>query len=452
MAVVTRENIGLLNDKIVVTVIQDDYKNAFDQNLKKYAKNANIPGFRKGMVPTGLVKKMYGQSIFTDEILKTVEKELTTYLTNEKLNIFAQPLPLDNSIADLDMNNPKEYHFSFEVGLKPTVNIEVDKIKLTRHVVKISTEMLQEEIEKLQTRHGKMTEPESVTDENNILNIQFTESNADGNIIEGGIQKDNSLLVKYFSKKFQKKLIGNKKDDTHIIQLNKAFEEKEREWVMSDLGLNKEDKENAEKYFNMVITKVGYVEKAEMNEEFFALAFPNKGLKTEEEFKNTVEEEIASAWAAQTKNQLHDQIYHNLLDNTKIELPEAFLTRWLQNGGEKPKTAEEAKAEFPSFANSLKWSLISSQLIEENKITVEPDELKEFAKKQMLRYMGMGSMDDAPWLEEYANRMLQDKKYIENTYVNLQTEKLFSTLEEKATIKEKEVTADELNKMQHHHH
>lgn len=452
MAVVTRENIGILNDKIVVKVVQDDYKNAFDQNLKKYAKNANIPGFRKGMVPTGLVKKMYGQSIFTDEILKTVEKELTTYLTSEKLNIFAQPLPLDNSIADLDMNNPKEYDFSFEIGLKPEVNIQVDKIKLTRHVVKISPEMLQEEIEKLQTRHGKMTEPETVTDENNVLNIQFTEVDSEGNIIDGGIQKDNSLLVKYFSKKFQKKLIGNKKDDTHTIQIGKTFEEKEGEWVISDLGLNKDDKESAEKYFNMVITKVGYVEKAEMNEEFFALAYPNKGLKTEEEFKNTVEEEIKSAWAAQTKNQLHDQIYHNLLDNTKIELPEAFLTRWLQNGGEKPKTEEEAKAEFPSFANSLKWSLISTQLIEENKIVVEPDELKEFSKKQMLSYMGMGSMDDAPWLEEYANRMLQDKKYIENTYMNLQTEKLFSTLEEKATIKEKEVTTDELNKMQHHHH
>jgi trigger factor len=452
MAVVTRENIGLLNDKIVVKVVQDDYKNAFELNLKKYAKNANIPGFRKGMVPTGLVKKMYGQSIFTDEILKTVEKELTTYLTNEKLNIFAQPLPLDNSISNLDMNNPSEYNFSFEVGLKPELKIQVDKLKLTRHVVKISSEMVQEEIEKLQTRHGKMTEPETVADENNVLNVQFVETDSEGNVIEGGIQKDNSLLVKYFSKKFQKKLIGNKKDDSHIIQIGKAFEEKEGEWVISDLGLNKDDKESTDKYFKMTITKVGFVEKASLNEEFFAQVYPNKGLKTEEEFKQSVEEEIKNAWSAQTKNQLHDQIYHSLLDNTKIELPEAFLTRWLQNGGEKPKTEEEAKTEYPSFANSLKWSLISSELIEENKISVEPEELKDFAKKQMLSYMGMGSMDDAPWLEEYANRMLQDKKYIENTYVNLQTEKLFSLLEEKANIKEKEVTTEELTKMQHHHH
>src|SRR5580658_1448205 len=113
MATVTRENIAPLTDKLTVTVAKNDYLPAFEQSLKKYAKTANIPGFRKGMVPPGLVKKMYGQGVFTDEILKIVEKELTGYVEGEKLDIFAQPLPLENDARMLNMNNPGDYAFAF---------------------------------------------------------------------------------------------------------------------------------------------------------------------------------------------------------------------------------------------------------------------------------------------------------------------------------------------------
>src|ERR1700720_803572 len=120
MATVTRENIGLLTDKITVNIAKGDYLPSFEKALKNYSKQANIPGFRKGMVPAGLIKKMYGNSVFTDEVLRTVEKELTTYMSNEKLEIFAQPLPLpENDARQIDMNKPDEYSFAFEVGLKP---------------------------------------------------------------------------------------------------------------------------------------------------------------------------------------------------------------------------------------------------------------------------------------------------------------------------------------------
>ena len=124
MATVTRENIGLLTDKITVNVSKGDYLPSFEKSLKQYGKQANIPGFRKGMVPAGLIKKMYGNSVFTDEVLRTVEKELTTYMSTEKLEIFAQPLPLpENDARQIDINNPADYSFAFEVGLKPSFNL-----------------------------------------------------------------------------------------------------------------------------------------------------------------------------------------------------------------------------------------------------------------------------------------------------------------------------------------
>jgi trigger factor len=451
MATVSRENMGLHHDKISVTLSKNDYLPAFEQAIKKYAKTANIPGFRKGMVPTGMIKKMYGTSVFTDEILRTVEKELNNYMQQEKLDIFGQPLPLDSDARQLDMNNPADYTFAFEIGLKPAINTDPKSITVTRHKVEVTDAMIDEEVERLKVRHGKMTDPEEVTSDDNVLNVTFNESDAEGNEIEGGINKGNSLLVKYFSESIRPQLMGKKKDDSIVLQLNEAFEAKEREWILSDLGLSKDDATAGERYFKMSITKVGLIERPEMNEEFFKAAFPSKEIANEDDFRKAAEEDIQAQYDAQSRNQLHDQIYHQLVDHTHIEFPEQFLKNWMQKGGEEQKTAEQAESEYPSFANSLKWTLISTQLINQNQLEVDPAEIKEFAKQQIMGYMNVQSLDDAPWLDSYAESMLKDKKFIENTYYQLQTNKLFNVLEQQVNVNEDTVTAEQLAGMQHHH-
>jgi len=453
MATVTRENIAPLNDKLTVTVAKTDYLPAFEQSLKKYAKTANIPGFRKGMVPAGLVKKMYGQGVFTDEILRTVEKELTTYLDSEKIDLFAQPLPLESDARMLDMNNPGDYAFAFEIGLKPAINIDTDHIHVTRYVIDITEDMINDEVNRLQIRHGKMTEPETVTTDDNVLNIQLTETDAEGNEIEGGVSKANSLLLKYFAESARQQLIDKKKDESINIQLSTAFETKEREWVMGDLGLDKDNAADADKHFKLTITKVGLIERPEMAEEFFEAAYPGKGIKTEEEFRAAVKEEIAAHFKAQSSNQVQDQIYHELIDHTNLEFPESFLKRWLQTGGEKQRSEEEAAEELPTFLNQLKWSLITTKLIGDNHITVEPDEILEHARQQMISYMGGQALGDLSWLDEYAKRMLNDKKFVDQAYNQIQTTKLFNALEAKAHATEQSISAEDFaSKLHHHHH
>ena len=453
MAAVIRENIGLLNDKIIVTIKKEDYINNFEQSLKKYAKNANISGFRKGMVPTGLVKKMYGQGVFTEEVAKLAEKQLFNYLETEKLDIFAQPLPLEFDTTKLDVHQPTDYEFSFEIGLKPVVNVDPSKFKVTRFIINIEEKLIDEEVERLRTRHGKMTDLETVNNDDNVLNVEFTETDSQGEVIEAGITKTNSLLVKYFTENFRKEILGKKLNDIVSFQLNKAFDEKELEFIAQDLGLNKDEADQLEKYFNISITKIGHVEKAEMNEEFFIAAFPNKEIKTEEESRKAIEEDIATAYAAQSKNQLHDQLYHQLLDNTSIQFPDSFLKRWLQNGGEKQKSAEEAEAEYPSFSNSLKWTLISTKISTDNKIDVLPDDIKAFAKNQLFSYMGAGVLDETqPWVEDYVNRMMKDKKFVEDSYYRIQTEKMFAALESQVEIKEEKISAEAFSEKMHHHH
>lgn len=452
MASVTRENIGLLNDKLTVLLSKEDYYNGFEQSLKKYAKTANISGFRKGMVPAGLVKKMYGQGVFSDEVLRKVEAELNAYLNQEKLEIFAQPLPLDNDASKLDMNNPADYTFAFEVGLKPDFQVDANKIKVTRYKIDVTDAMVQEEVERLQIRNGKMTEPEAVTGDENVLNVTFVETDAEGNEVEGGIRKDNSLLVKYFAEGFRKHFTGKKNDDSVVLQLSKAFDEKEKEAVLADLGLSKED---GDKYFKLIITKVGLVEKAELNEEFFLSVYPNKEIKTEADFRNEVKAEIEGHFDVQSKNQVYDQIYHHLVDHTPMELPEKFLKRWLQMGGEQPKTAEEAENDYPGFAGQLKWTLVSSKLIEENKIEVMPDDIRDFAKQQLFSYMGgqLGALgDNQQWVDDYANRMMQDKKFVEDSYHRISADKLFKALEAQVSGTEEAISSDDFAKKLHHHH
>lgn len=450
MATVTRENIGLLNDKLIVTIAKEDYINSFEQGLKKQAKNANIPGFRKGMVPAGLIKKMYGQAVLTEEVIRLAERQLYDYLQTEKLDIFAQPLPVEFDTNKIEVNNPADYTFSFEVGLKPQININAKAIKATKYIIEIDEKLVDEEVDRLRTRHGKMTEPETVTGDDNVLNVTFTETDENGVEVAGGVNKANSVLVKYFAEGFRPNLLGKKNGDVVALQLNKAFEDKELEFIAQDLGLSKEGEA---KHFNITITKVGHVEKAELNEEFFEAAFPGKEVKSEADCRNAIKEDIAAAYAAQSRNQIHDQIYHHLVDHTTIEFPEAFLKRWLQHGSEVRKTAEEAEAEFPSFVNSLKWTLITNQVANDNKIEVLPDDIKAFAKNQLMGYMGGAMLDDSqPWMEDYVNRMMKDKKFVEDSYYRIQTEKMFSILEAEVSLKEESISAEDFAKKQHHHH
>lgn len=455
MATVTRENIGNLTDKLTVNLSKEDYFERFETNLKKQAKTANIPGFRKGMVPAGLVKKMYGQSLFTDEVLRTAESQLNEYLTKEQLDIFAQPLPLDIDARQLDMNNPSDYAFAFEIGLKPAFEINTN-INVTRYKVAVTDTMIDEEVARLQTRFGKMTEPEAVSSEDHVLNVTFTEVDAEGNVVEGGINKGNSLLVKYFAPAFRSNLMGKQKDDVLDLHLATAFEDKELETILADLGLDAATAGVADKNFKLTITKVGFVEKADMNEEFFLAAYPNKEVKSEEELRNAVKEDIEAYYDAQSKNQVHDQIYHHLLDHTNMEFPESFLKRWIQTSGEKPKTAEEAETEFPSFSNSLKWTLITSKLVEDNKIEVLPDDIRNFAKQQLFQYMGgqLGMLgDNQQWVEDYADRMMKDRKFVEDSYHRISTEKMFNILESKVSAKEESIGAEEFaSKLHNHHH
>ncbi|MFN4892794.1 MAG: trigger factor [Bacteroidota bacterium] len=458
MATITREPIGELHEKISLRLDRADYLPGFERALKDYGKKANIPGFRKGMVPAGLIKKMYGPSVFTDEVLRTVDRELIGYLQTEKLDIFAQPLPFETDMQQLDVHNPIDYTFHFEIGRKPEFKLtDLGKAKITRYVIDVTDEMVDQEVTRLQNRYGNMQDQESVDNDDQVLNVQFVETDAQGNAVENGLQKDNSLLVKYFAPAFRSQWNAKKVGDSLVADLQNAFEEKERNWIMSDLGLSAEDASAAQQSFRITITKIGLLEKRALDETFFEQLYPNQEIKTEADFKNKIREEIQAYWAAQANNQIQDQVFHALVDHTEIAFPETFLKKWLQSQGENPKTAEEVETEFPTFRNQLKWTLISEKIVQDQALQVNPDEIRAFAQQQFFSDMGGANLGmDQPWVKEYTERMMKDRKYVEDAFHRIQSQKVMEWGASQVKPTDKSIEAEQFTKMveehQHQHH
>lgn len=458
MASITRESIGELHEKVSVRLEKSDYLPAFERSLKDYGKKANIPGFRKGMVPAGLIKKMYGPSLFTDEVLKSVDRELIGYLQTEKLEIFAQPLPLESDMRQLDVNNPLDYTFHFEIGRKPEFKLtDLAKAKITRYVIDVTDEMVEQEITRLQNRYGNVKDEETVSNDEQILNVQFTEVDQNGETVENGIQKDNSLLVKYFTSSLRTQWNGKKVGDSLVTNLQNAFEEKERSWISSDLGLNAEDEAGAEKSFRISLTKIGILEKRALDESFFEQLYPKQEITTESAFKNKIREEIQAYWTAQSNNQIQDQVFHALVDHTEISFPEPFLKKWLQTQGENPKSAEEVEQEFPTFRNQLKWTLISEKIVQDQALQVNPDEIRAFAQQQLFSYMGGANLGmDQPWVKDYTDRMMKDRKFVEDAFHRIQSQKVMEWGAAQVNPSDKSIEAEQFTKMveehQHQHH
>jgi trigger factor len=458
MATVSRENIGALHDKVTVKLAKEDYLPSFEKTLKQYAKTANVPGFRKGMVPTGMLRKMYGQSIFTDEVLRSAGRQLEEYLNNEKVAIFAQPMSLPNEAPlHLDMNQPGEVDFAFEIGLKPDFEISPlsGKPSLTRYKVQVADKMLDDEVERITRRYGKVEDQETVTGKDDILYCTYEECDAAGNVAEGAKKIEETVLMEKVPAKLAEQLMGKKAEDTVVFRPADVAEGDELDAFLREPL--KEGAEAANNYYKLTITKVGLLIPAELGVELYMQLFPNDAITTEADFRERIRQELGKEYDRITRDRLHNEIYELLVHNTNIQLPVPFLKRWLKEGGEKPKSEQEVEQEFGSFEHQLRWTLISDKLILDNKIEVSREEVDQDIKARVLGYFGMDAEDDAPWMEGYMAKVAKDQKTLDETYRRLLFDKLFQFLEAQFSITEKEVTEEEFFKLPdahaaHHHH
>ena len=456
MATVTSENIGLLNEKIIVTVTKEDYYPEFEKGLKEYSRKANIPGFRKGMVPAGVLKKMYGNSLFVEQVVKVAEKQLVRFLENQSYKILGQPIPNEDSeLQNINFNNIVDYTFNFEIGIEPQIDTDLNKANLIRYKIAVTEKFIDDDLENLRYKFGKYSEPATVNSSENYLTIDLDASDADGNILnEADVAKPVSLFVKNFNEPYQSALSGKAIADTFVFKFSNAFTESEETKILNDLQAEKDALADA--YFKATITRIALQEPADLNEEFYKKAFPNTDIKSEEELRAALKEEIASNFYDHSKGQIHDQIYHHFLDHSNIELPMQFLRRWISlNLRDKNLSEEEVEKNVQSYIKSIIWAMVIEKYVTEFGISIEKEDFVAHAKEKLLSYMqgySLGESANNEWIDSYATNMLKDKKFMEESYYEIRSKKVFDELDKKITTTEKDIEFEAFRDMMHNHH
>lgn len=460
MATVTRESIGNLHDKLTVKLSKEDYLPSFEKSLKTFAKTANVPGFRKGMVPAGMVKKMYGQTVFQDEVIRTASRQLEDYMKGEQLAIFGQPMMLPPATPQqISMNEPGDVDFTFEVGLMPEITIPAleNPKPLTRYKINVADKMIDDEIDRITKRFGKTEPKDAVESKEDVVTISTQPSDATGTVAEGTEKKEGvPVLLSNLPVKLQEELMGKKAEDTVLFTPAAIATAEELPNLMRELI--KADMAAAEHPYVLTIDSVSTLIPHELNAELYLQVFPNEAITEEREFRSRLRDELSKEFDRIAGERMNNELFELLVHDTPIQLPHAFLKRWVREGGEKPVSEAEVEKEFPAIEHNLRWQLISDKLIRENGLSVSREEVMNNIKSRVLAYFGMeaGDEDEAPWMDGYMQKVAKDEKTMNETYQRMLNDRLFEFLQSKFPVEEKEIGEEEFFKLPHphdaHHH
>lgn len=428
---ISKEQIDNLNAVVKVAITKEDYEEKVNDILKNYRKQANIPGFRKGQVPMGLIKKQYGKAVLVDEVNKLLQDNLNKYLTEEKLDVLGNPLPKAQENFDWDNEN---FDFEFELGLAPEFEVKLKTRKaVTHYKIVADKKMVAEQVERLQKQYGKIVSKTEVT---KIAEVNGTFSNETEEIEN----KTTIELDKIKSKKAIDALVGKKVGDSITLKTKGLF--KEDYLLPSSLGIAKDKAEKLNIEVTFTIHEINEREPAELNQELFDKLFGEGEVKSEAEMKEKIKTDSEKQFEQQSDQKLLNDITERLIDDTKFDLPSEFLKKWIQISGEKELSDTEAADEYEKSEKGLRYQLIEGKIIKENDLQVQFDELKEFAKgfikAQMGQYGHMNPQEEE--LENIATRVLGNQDEVKRLSEQLMSQKLLTLYKEKANLKTKEIS------------
>ena len=441
---VIREDVNSTSAILRVNIAPLDYETQVSNALEKARKQAKNPGFRPGHVPLALIKKQYGKSILIEEINKAVSNALTTYFTNNKVEILGNPIPFDKEEVKGDFNAPKDFEFAFEIGLAPTIKID-GALKETFDYVKVNVDvkLIDQQVDDLRRRYGKLVASENVGLTDMIL-AQFTELNADGTVKDQGVLHSSTISMEFVENaKAKEELTGKKVGD--VLTVNPVDVSKGGIDTAALLGLKEEDLDSISDKFEMKINEIRHMELAELNQELFDKLFGEGVVSSEEALKERVKEDLDKMFAQDSDRLLTREVYERLVEQTNVELPSEFLKRWIQVSNEKPITLEEIEAQFEGYEKSMKWQLIQGHIFKANAIKVDQKEALEYTKgllvSQYAQY-GIPAPEDKE-LATSAMQVLANKEESARVYDMLAETKLTEYFKNTLKLKDKVVSYDE---------
>jgi len=443
---ISKENIDALNAIVKIELKASDYKAQVDAKLLNYRKTADMPGFRKGKVPMGVINKRYAIPVKVEEINKVLSDSLTKYIVDEKLDILGNPLPKDG--AHINWEAQEDFTFEYEVGLAPNFEVKIsNKNKLDYYTITADKAMVDKYAEDITKRYGKMSSPEKVEDKDLVYGT-FLELDANGKEMEGGISHQASISLETLStKKLKTEFIGASKGAIITIDPKKSFVKGTD--VASLLNIEKEPFELLSAKFSFTIDNISRMQPAELTIELFDKMYGAGVVKTEKEFRSKIASEAEAMFVAESDRKFQNDAVEYLLDKTSFELPEEFLKKWMQTVSETPVTREEIESQFVGYKTSLKWQIIENRIAKENKLSVSRaeaiSETKKLISAQMAQYGQLSPEEEM--LEQYANQVLANKEEEKNIYDRAFASKMTQFFKENFKMNEKKITYDEFIKL-----
>jgi trigger factor len=447
---VSFQNIDKVSALLTVKLEKADYQEKVDKSLKTFRQKAQIPGFRKGMVPMSLVKKMYGKSVIAEEVNKLLSEKVYDYIKDNNVNILGEPLPNEEKQPVIDFDTMEEFEFVFDIALAPEFKAEVDKAdKVDYYTIEVTDEMVESQVKAYTQRNGKYDKV-SAYEDNDMLKGLIAELDENGNTKEGGIQVEGAVLMpSYMKNDEQKAIFANAKvNDVLVFNPNTAYDGHEAE-IASLLKIEKEAAAEMKSNFSFQVEEITRFVPGDLNQELFDQVFGKDVVKTEEEFRAKIKEGIAAQFVADSDYKFLIDVRKMLMEKVgKLEFPDTLLKRiMLLNNKEK---GEEFVAEnYDKSIEELTWHLIKEQLVKDNEIKVEQEDVVNMAKNatkaQFAQYGMMTVPEDI--LENYAQEMLKKKENIDGLVGRVVEAKLATALKDKVTLDNKTVSLEEFNKM-----
>ncbi len=436
---ITRENVDALNAVVKVDIAKEDYSDKVEKILSDYRKTANIPGFRKGHVPMGMVKKQYGKAVLVDEVNKLLQDALNKYLTEEKLDVLGQPLPKTQDNIDWDADT---FSFEFELGLAPEFEVNVASNEpIVQYNIIADDKMLDEQVANIQKQYGKLVSQNEVAADSEITGVYRNEEREIEN-------KVNLTLDRFAGDATEKLFIGAKVGDVVTLQTKGLFDDEHE--LMHALKLGHDEVHGLDIEVTFTIEEINTRELAELDQELFDKLFGKDVVKSVTELKQKIKEDAEKQFAQQADQKLLNDVTEYLVANTQFDLPAEFLQKWIQqtSNEEQAIDSDQAKEEYEKSEKGIRYQLIESKLIVDNDIKVTMDDIrnhaKDMIKAQMAQFGQMNPSDKE--LDDIAARVLGSQDEARRISEQLISQKLLALYKEKANIEVKELSYEDFIK------
>ncbi len=441
---ITKKVVDDVNIVLSLEIEKADYADAVEKQIKQVRKNAQMPGFRKGMVPAGLIRKQYGMQITIDEVNKLINDSMYKYINENKLNVLGEPM-VDQSQEPVDFATAEQFTVNFAIALAPEFEVTLDNsVKVPYYTIKVTDEMIAQQTKGYQGQFGEMVKAEEAA-ENDVIKGDIAELGLDGNLVEGGIVVEGAtILPSYFKNDEEKaKFVGAKKFASVDFNPAAAYNNNATE-IASLLGKKKEEVEGITANFRFTINEISHHEEAALNEDLFTKAFGEE-CKTLEQFNENIKNMIANQLVANSEYKFSIDARKALCEQVgALKFPEESLKKWLLAKDEK-RDAEKLNEEFPKMMEDLTWQLIEEKIVANNNISLTEDDMKAEARIMIQNQMAQYGMGNIPveYLEQYVQSVLKDDKQRGQLRDSAITRRIFEVVKNTVSLENKEVTIEE---------